>query len=186
VRFSRYFTSSNDCTPTRTTQATGLYTHQTGIFATTPPRPTSTSGFRPTARCSASAATTRTGSASGTCPAVPTGRARRTRTSPTASWRTGRERARAPRRTGAPARARRWIRRSASSFVDWLGVRAPGGNPWQATVSFVNPHDIAWYGLVPPDGAPKRMWTKLLDLYLRLQRDVDSGPGEQHPRRSAR
>ena len=37
VRFSNYFTSSNDCTPSRTTQATGLYTHQTAIFATTPP-----------------------------------------------------------------------------------------------------------------------------------------------------
>jgi arylsulfatase A-like enzyme len=37
VRFSNYYTSSNDCTPSRTTQATGLYTHQTAIFATTPP-----------------------------------------------------------------------------------------------------------------------------------------------------
>ena len=37
MRFSNYFTSSNDCTPSRTTQATGLYTHQTAIFATTPP-----------------------------------------------------------------------------------------------------------------------------------------------------
>jgi arylsulfatase A-like enzyme len=30
-------------------------------------------------------------------------------------------------------------------FVDWLAGRAAGGNPWMATVSFVNPHDIAWY-----------------------------------------
>ena len=37
VRFSNFYAASNDCTPSRTTQATGLYTHQTAIFATTPP-----------------------------------------------------------------------------------------------------------------------------------------------------
>jgi len=30
-------------------------------------------------------------------------------------------------------------------FTDWLTARPAGGNPWCATVSFVNPHDIAWY-----------------------------------------
>jgi hypothetical protein len=30
-------------------------------------------------------------------------------------------------------------------FVNWLGSRASDGGPWAATVSFVNPHDIAWY-----------------------------------------
>ena len=30
-------------------------------------------------------------------------------------------------------------------FREWIGARAPGGKPWAATVSFVNPHDIAWY-----------------------------------------
>jgi hypothetical protein len=30
-------------------------------------------------------------------------------------------------------------------FVNWLGTRPANGNPWAATVSFVNPHDIAWY-----------------------------------------
>jgi arylsulfatase A-like enzyme len=30
-------------------------------------------------------------------------------------------------------------------FRDWIGARAAGGKPWATTVSFVNPHDIAWY-----------------------------------------
>jgi hypothetical protein len=30
-------------------------------------------------------------------------------------------------------------------FRDWLSARQPGGKPWATTVSFVNPHDIAWY-----------------------------------------
>jgi Sulfatase len=30
VRFSNFYSSSNDCTPSRTTQATGLYTHPDG------------------------------------------------------------------------------------------------------------------------------------------------------------
>jgi arylsulfatase A-like enzyme len=108
-------------------------------------------------------------------------------------------------------------------FVDFIGARATGGKPWQATVSFVNPHDIAWYprftrqiegeseaphvygalprnfettkeraargkpkmqlrsqqienelfGPMPPNGTPERMWTKMLDTYLVLQREVD-------------
>ena len=33
VRFTHYYTVSNDCTPARAAQATGLYTHQIGIFA---------------------------------------------------------------------------------------------------------------------------------------------------------
>jgi arylsulfatase A-like enzyme len=30
-------------------------------------------------------------------------------------------------------------------FRDWLSARKPSDGPWATTVSFVNPHDIAWY-----------------------------------------
>ena len=30
-------------------------------------------------------------------------------------------------------------------FVDWIGERSVGGNPWLATMSLINPHDIAEY-----------------------------------------
>ena len=34
VRFTHYYTVSNDCTPARAAQISGLYTHQIGIFGT--------------------------------------------------------------------------------------------------------------------------------------------------------
>ena len=108
-------------------------------------------------------------------------------------------------------------------FTDWLAGRAAGGNPWCATVSFVNPHDIAWYprftrfvegqndprrifghlpanfesragraardkpemqyramqianelfGVMPDNRQAPRLWTRMLDAYLLMQRQVD-------------
>ena len=144
MRFSNYFTSSNDCTPSRTTQATGLYTHQTAIFATTPPTdlnpgfPTWGTMLRQNGYdtywfgkwhlsggqdggCGTDPYEAYGFSAdwpgSGTCPSP----------------------------NGGPGQGLAMDPVIRQQFRDWIGARAPGGKPWAATVSFVNPHDIAWY-----------------------------------------
>lgn len=222
VRFSRYFSSSNDCTPSRTTQATGLYTHQTAIFATTPPTDLNT-GF-PTFGTMLRRQGYDTywfgkwhmsGDQSGGCEPNPY-----EAYGFSADWPGS---GTCPSPNGGPGMGQAMDPVIRQQFIDWLGGRAPGGNPWMATVSFVNPHDIAWYprytrkiegeatpphvygrlpanfettrerkarrkptmqlrsqqieneifGVMPPDGTPKRTWTKLLDTYLLLQREVD-------------
>ena len=222
VRFSRYFTSSNDCTPSRTTQATGLYTHQTAIFATTPPTDLNT-GF-PTFGTMLRQHGYDTywfgkwhmsGDTSGGCEPNPY-----ESYGFTANWPGS---GTCPSPNGGAGQGQAMDPLIRQQFVDWLRGRAPGGNPWMATVSFVNPHDVAWYprysrkiegeatpphvysglpgnfetadernarrkpkmqlrsqqienesfGVMPPDGTPQRTWTKLLDTYLLLQRDVD-------------
>ena len=49
-----------------------------------------------------------------------------------------------PRPTAAPARAGAWTRSIARQFEDWFAHEG-GSEPWCTTVSFVNPHDIAWW-----------------------------------------
>src|SRR4051794_11296351 len=222
VRFSRYFTSSNDCTPSRTTQATGLYTHQTAIFATTPPTDLNV-GF-PTFGTMLRQHGYDTywfgkwhmsGGTDGTCIANPY-----ESYGFTANWPGS---GTCPSPNGGAGQGQAMDPLIRQQFRDWLSTRPTGGNPWQATVSFVNPHDVAWYprwtrliegeseappvysslpsnfetedqrkerkkpkmqlrsqqienesfGLMPPDGSPKRLWTKFLDTYLKLQHEVD-------------
>lgn len=222
VQFSRYFTSSNDCTPSRTTQATGLYTHQTAIFATTPPTDLNV-GF-PTFGTMLRQHGYDTywfgkwhmsGGTDGTCIANPY-----ESYGFTANWPGS---GTCPSPNGGQGQGQAMDPVIRQQFRDWLSTRAPGGNPWQATVSFVNPHDIAWYprftrtiegeadappvysqlpsnfetedgrkarkkpkmqlrsqqienesfGPMPSDGTPKRLWTKMLDTYLKLQHEVD-------------
>jgi arylsulfatase A-like enzyme len=144
VCFSNYFTSSNDCTPSRTTQATGLYTHQTAIFATTPPTdlnpgfPTWGTMLRQqgydtywfgkwhmsgdqTGGCEPNPyeawGFTANWPGSGTCPSP----------------------------NGGPGQGQAMDPVIRQQFRDWLASRARGDRPWAACVSFVNPHDIAWY-----------------------------------------
>lgn len=223
VAFSHYYTSSNDCTPSRTTQATGLYTHQTGIFATTPPTnlnpgfPTfgtmlrqqgyetywfgkwHMSGDNVTGACEPNPyeayGFTANWPGSGTCPSP----------------------------NGGPGVGQAMDPVIRQQFVDWIGGRAAGGTPWLSVVSFVNPHDIAWYprstrqiegeskapriytalpdnyetrteraerhkplmqtrsmqieneafGVLPRGRTPTEPWTKMLDTYLVMQRQVD-------------
>ena len=222
VPFSRYFSSSNDCTPSRTTQATGLYTHQTAIFATTPPTDLNP-GF-PTFGTMLRQQGYDTqwfgkwhlsGDNNGGCAPEPY-----EAYGFSADWPGS---GTCPSPNGGPGMGQAMDPVIRQQFIDWLGRREPGGNPWMTTVSFVNPHDIAWYprytrkiegentpphvasrlpanfetsherarrhkpkmqlhsqqieneifGVMPPDGTPKRTWTKLLDTYLKLQHDVD-------------
>ena len=143
MRFSNYFTSSNDCTPSRTTQATGLYTHQTAIFATTPPTDLN-AGF-PTFGTMLRQHGYDTywfgkwhmsGDQNGSCEP--------TRTRPTASRRLARL-GTCPSPNGGAGQGLAMDPVIRQQFRDWLGARAAGGRPWATTVSFVNPHDIAWY-----------------------------------------
>jgi arylsulfatase A-like enzyme len=140
VSFARHFTASNDCSPSRSTLLTGLYTHQTGCMITggstlDPGFPTWGTMLREhgyhtrwlgkwhlTHRdnhwtsSTGERALERYGFAGGVFPS-PDG-------SPGQGWRVD------------PHIARR--------FSEWFAAEG-GAEPWCTTVSFVNPHDIAWW-----------------------------------------
>jgi arylsulfatase A-like enzyme len=164
VRFSNYFTSSNDCTPSRTTQATGLYTHQTAIFATTPPTDLNP-GF-PTWGTMLRGQGYDTywfgkwhlsGGQNGSCGAEPY-----EAYGFTANWPGS---GTCPSPNGGPGQGQAMDPVIRQQFRDWLGTRAVGGKPWAATVSFVNPHDIAWYPRstrrVEGQSRPRSVYTRL-------------------------
>jgi len=140
VSFARHYTASNDCSPARATLLTGLHTHQTGCMITgastlEPGFPTwgtmlreqgyqtnwygkwhLTRGDRSWHAFNGSRALDRYGFAGGTFPSPNGG--------PTQGWRVDPH--------------------IAHQFERWYG-EAGGDGPWCTTVSFVNPHDIAWW-----------------------------------------
>ncbi|HEX7609157.1 MAG TPA: sulfatase-like hydrolase/transferase, partial [Solirubrobacteraceae bacterium] len=150
VSFARHYAASNDCTPARATLLTRLHTHQTGCMITggstlDPGFPTWGTMLREHGydtrwygkwhlthhdnRWNAprgESALEHYGFAGGTFPSP----------------------------DGAPGQGWRVDPRIAGQFVDWLAAEGRGG-PWCATVSFVNPHDIAWWYVwsnrVPPE-----------------------------------
>jgi arylsulfatase A-like enzyme len=219
VRFTRHYAASNDCSPARATLVTGLHTHQTGCMITgvstlDPGFPTwgtllnglgytswwfgkwhLTNGDRQWNMIDGPRDLERYGFKGGTFPSP----------------------------NGAPGQGMRRDPGIADQFVGWL--ESDGGlGPWCTTVSFVNPHDIAWwwrwsdvyrhertaapvvgalpqnfetprqlearrkprlqlslqetsanaFGVVPFD-EPRRTpaWLPFLDLYVKLQREVD-------------
>jgi arylsulfatase A-like enzyme len=219
VSFARHYTASNDCSPARSTLLTGLYTHQTGCMITggstlDPGFPTWGTLLREHGyathwlgkwhlthrdnhwtRPAGEADFEKYGFVGGIFPSPDGG--------PGQGWRVD------------PAIAKR--------FREWF--RQEGGSePWCTTVSFVNPHDIAWwyiwtdrvpaeigarrtvaqlppnfetpellqerrkprlqrslqdtaaasFGIAPFTG-PEVMpvWLSFLDLYTKLQREVD-------------
>jgi len=223
VSFARHYTASNDCTPARATLLTGLYTHQTGCMITggstlNPGFPTWGTMLREHGyhtrwlgkwhlthhdnRWTAAAgerALERYGFVGGIYPSP----------------------------DGAPGQGWRVDPRIASAFSRWFNDEA-AAEPWCTTVSFVNPHDIAWwyvwsdrvdaeataartvqrlppnfetpelllerhkpllqrslqetaaasFGPVPftgPDAVGR--WLGFLDLYMKLQREVDQHIG---------
>jgi arylsulfatase A-like enzyme len=223
VSFARHYTASNDCTPARSTMLTGLYTHQTGCMITggstlDPGFPTWGTLLREhgyhtrwfgkwhlTHRdnhwnpSNGEAALERYGFAGGVYPSPDGG--------PGQGWHTD--------------------PRIASTFAEWYKQEG-GAEPWCTTVSFVNPHDIAWWyrwsDRVPPEsgarptvfrmppnyetpellierrkprlqrslqetaaasfgGVPftgpeaEPQWLSFLDLYTKLQREVDGHIG---------
>jgi arylsulfatase A-like enzyme len=145
VRFSSFYTASNMCTPSRAVQATGLYTHQTAIFATTPPTdlnpgfPTFGSALRAIGYETAWFGKWHlSGDQLGNCEPNPY-----ERYGFKADWPGS---GTCPSPNGGAGEGLAVDPLIRQQFINWLNERPAGdGAPWAATVSFVNPHDIAWY-----------------------------------------
>ncbi len=223
VSFANHYTASNDCTPARSALLTGLYTHQTGCMITgastlDPDFPTwgsmlrehgydtrwygkwhLTHGDNKWTPARGARALERYGFAGGTYPSP----------------------------DGAPGQGWRVDPGVAGQFARWLAT-ADESEPWCTTVSFVNPHDIAWWykwtdrvpseasapsvaTQLPPNfetpeqliarGKPRlqlslqetsaasfgpvpftgpeaqQAWLEMLDLYVKLQLEVDEQVG---------
>jgi arylsulfatase A-like enzyme len=140
VSFAGHYTAANDCTPARSTLLTGLYTHQTGCMITggstlDPGFPTwgtmlADHGYR-SRWYGKWHLTHRDGT---------WGRVRGERALERYGFRGGTF----PSPNGAPGQGWRVDGHIAKQFAEWFkGERAE--EPWCTTVSFVNPHDIAWW-----------------------------------------
>ncbi len=140
VSFAGHYTAANDCTPARSTLLTGLYTHQTGCMITggstlDPGFPTwgtmlrehgyhtrwygkwhLTHGDGKWGRGRGERALQGYGFGGGTFPSP----------------------------NGAPGQGWRLDGHIVKQFAKWFKHERPS-EPWCTTVSFVNPHDIAWW-----------------------------------------
>ncbi len=132
VSFERHYTASNDCSPSRGALLTGLYSHQTGCMITgnsrlDPGFPTWGTLLRELGyqtwwwgkwhlNPNPNASLEPYGFSGGTYPSP----------------------------NGAPGQGTAIDPAIAAQFVEWLRLEG-GAEPWCATVSFVNPHDIAWW-----------------------------------------
>lgn len=132
VSFERHFTASNDCSPSRSTLLTGLYTHQTGCMITgrshlNPGFPTWGTLLRDMGYDTswwgkwhlnphANASLEPYGFSGGTYPSP----------------------------NGSPGQGTQMDPLIAGQFAEWFSESA-GRGPWCTTVSFVNPHDVAWW-----------------------------------------
>jgi len=225
VTFAHHYTASNDCTPARATLLTGLYTHQTGCMITggstlDPGFPTwgtmlrehgygtwwygkwhLTHGDNRWTALQDAGALEPYGFAGGSYPSP----------------------------DGGPGQGWRVDPLIAAEFEEWFAANGHSGRPWCTTVSFVNPHDIAWWhrwtehvpaereapalvrGLPPNYETPEEMaargkprlqrslqqtaarafgpvpftgpqarrrWEQFMDLYVKLQREVDAHVGQ--------
>jgi len=132
VSFERHFTASNDCSPARGALLTGLYPHQTGCMITgrsrlDPGFPTwgvllREMGYETTwwgkwhLNPHANASLEPYGFAGGTYPSP----------------------------NGAPGQGTEVDGSIVDQFAEWFDEEG-GREPWCATVSLVNPHDVAWW-----------------------------------------
>ena len=140
VSFARHYTASNDCTPARAALLTGLYTHQTGCMITggstlDPGFPTWGSllrehGYRTSwyGKWHLTHRDNKWNATRGARALEDYGFAGGTFPSP----------------DGAPGQGWREDPKIAGQFEDWF-AGSGGDEPWCTTVSFVNPHDIAWW-----------------------------------------
>ena len=219
VSFGHHYTASNDCTPARSTMLTGLYTHQTGCMITggstlDPGFPTwgtmlREHGYRTWwyGKWHLTHHDNKWTQAKGRPYLEDYGFSGGTYPSP----------------DGGPGQGFRVDPEIARQFENWFAHEG-GGEPWCTTVSFVNPHDIAWWykwtdrvpaeaqapsliGRLPPNFETPELliernkpllqrtfqdtaaasfgpvpftgpeasakWREFLDLYMKIQRDVD-------------
>jgi arylsulfatase A-like enzyme len=152
VSFERHYTASNDCTPSRGALLTGLYSHQTGCLITgnsrlDPGFPTWGTLLRELdystwwwgkwhLNPNPNATLEPYGFSGGTYPSP----------------------------NGSPGQGTAVDPSIAAQFSEWLRLEG-GGGPWCATVSFVNPHDIAWWyrftEQIPAESFPPELATAL-------------------------
>ena len=132
VSFESHYTAANDCSPSRSVLLTGLYTHQTGVMITgagwlDPRFPTWGTLLRQLGYETAyygkwhlnpneRVPLEQYGFSGGTYPSP----------------------------NGSPGQGTRVDPSIADQFIEWLDGNG-GIEPWATTVSFVNPHDIAWW-----------------------------------------
>jgi arylsulfatase A-like enzyme len=132
VSFENHYTAANDCSPSRSVLLTGLYTHQTSVMITgagwlDPSFPTWGTLLRSMGYETAyygkwhlnpnpNASLTQYGFSGGTYPSP----------------------------NGAPGQGTLMDPAITEQFTHWFEGHASKG-PWATTVSFVNPHDIAWW-----------------------------------------
>jgi arylsulfatase A-like enzyme len=140
VSFARHYTASNDCSPSRSALLTGLYTHQTGCLITggstlDPGFPTWGSMLREHGyharwygKWHLTHGDNHWGAAAGGRTLERYGFGGGTYPSP----------------DGAPGQGWRRDPAIAGQFERWLS-NVGESQPWCVTVSFVNPHDIAWW-----------------------------------------
>jgi arylsulfatase A-like enzyme len=159
VSFNHHYTAANDCTPSRAALLTGLHAHQTGCLITG--ASTLQLGFPTWGTMlrehgyetyyygkwhlthgdnlwfdGVDASLEPYGFAGGTYPSP----------------------------DGGPGQGWRVDPHIAAQFESWM-AGAPAGRPWCTTVSFVNPHDIAWWyrfsERVPNEAAAPRMVSQM-------------------------
>jgi arylsulfatase A-like enzyme len=140
VSFARHYTASNDCSPARSTLITGLHTHQTGCMITGVSTLAPAFGTWGTYLRELGYATYWYGKWHLT-------RADRywnLVNGPPTLAHYGFDGGTYPSPNGAPEQGWHADPHIANQFVEWYGQSA-GDGPWCTTVSFVNPHDIAWW-----------------------------------------
>jgi arylsulfatase A-like enzyme len=140
VSFARHYTASNDCTPARAAMLTGLHTHQTGCMITgvstlDPGFPTWGTMLREQGYAT---------NWYGKWHLTRGDRQWNDQTGPPALARYGFDGGTFPSPNGAPGQGWRVDQTIAKQFDSWYDAAA-GDGPWCTTVSFVNPHDIAWW-----------------------------------------
>ncbi len=152
VSFERHYTAANDCTPARGALLTGLYSHQTGCLITGDSRLDSDFPTWGTLLRELGYSTWWWGkwhlNPNPNASLEPYGFSGGTYPSP----------------NGAPGQGAAVDPVIAAQFAEWLRVEG-GGQPWCATVSFVNPHDIAWWyrftEQIPSESSPPALATAL-------------------------
>jgi len=140
VSFARHYTASNDCSPARATLLTGLYTHQTGCMITggstlDPGFPTWGTMLREHGYSTRWLGKWHLTHGDNHWTAF---------TGEQALERYGFDGGIFPSPDGAPGQGWRVDPHIAARFSDWFEEEG-GSEPWCTTVSFVNPHDIAWW-----------------------------------------